>query len=281
MAKIACSGWRATAAGTRKSARDSSVTLRQLDPIEWYVHQYDEGSGACLIVLGIEPERGCAEESRTEDVYVEDDATRDDAYQLHALKTGAAEVSRRFAGRLPRLLCRDGRPEADINSRSVLRSFANGHSRACQHSSLNTNSPGNGSSKPTVAKPLVRAFDTAALSFPFPRVGQMIRRSGVISIWPATIPDAAAKKSDAAQGRVAIRFVMPSSWSITRFNVRVALSSMNTGKYLDPFLPKAMISARMSSKRNSSERNSSSSKRSVQSSSAGSSPGCVSARWIR
>jgi len=58
MAKIACSGWRATAAGTRKSARDSSVTLRQLDPIEWYVHQYDEGSGACLIVLGIEPERG-------------------------------------------------------------------------------------------------------------------------------------------------------------------------------------------------------------------------------
>jgi hypothetical protein len=54
--------------------------------------------------------------------------------------------------------------------------------RIVQRSSSNT-SPGSWLSlKPTVANPLLRAICTLLFSFPLPRVGQMIKRSGIGSI---------------------------------------------------------------------------------------------------
>jgi hypothetical protein len=41
----------------------SHVQYRSLDPIKWYVHEYDEGSGAALLLRGVKPD-GVAQNSR-------------------------------------------------------------------------------------------------------------------------------------------------------------------------------------------------------------------------
>ncbi|WP_321936271.1 HNH endonuclease signature motif containing protein [Paraburkholderia sp. J8-2] len=79
---IICEGDRRRAGDLDQSA--SSVRLRRLDALEWYVHAYDRETGACLIVRGIEPEVSGAGDGK-DDAFNEDDVYEE--VQNRAIKT--------------------------------------------------------------------------------------------------------------------------------------------------------------------------------------------------
>lgn len=86
--------------------RSSSVSLRHLDTVEWYVHAYNSVTGTYLLVRGVEPKMsGGGTETGSEN---DPDATYDEVQQ-RAIKTrrGQARFRQQLLGYLQASVCGD------------------------------------------------------------------------------------------------------------------------------------------------------------------------------